>query len=148
MGVVATTDKVWSTTVRTLEGYRCAMCGRSRAQGWKTYAHHILAKGKYPAQRYLPENGVCLCWRCHKCNDDAPHVSPTMFDAWLEENRPEQWAWAEAEKVKPPGKKPKPRDHPAIRKDLRDIAKKERDYRWLCRTLGVAATEAQRKNDD
>lgn len=52
----------WSAIVRMAFGHRCALCGsRIRVQ-----AHHwFRAKSKSRALKYVPENGVALCWRCH-----------------------------------------------------------------------------------
>ena len=54
-------DDLWSRVVRQRAGNKCENCGsESRLQG-----AHIFSKGKYRNVRHLPENGLCLCWRCH-----------------------------------------------------------------------------------
>jgi len=36
------------------------------ARGLLGEAHHIRAKYHYPEKAYNLDNGVCLCWRCHR----------------------------------------------------------------------------------
>lgn len=52
----------WSIFVRTRDG-RCVLCGTTEnlnAHHWVIHAAHSLAT------RFIPENGVALCYGCHK----------------------------------------------------------------------------------
>lgn len=75
----------WSVLVRERDDMECFMCKREclkrrevrdkiaeciRAKyhynGLLGEAHHIRAKYHYPEKAYNLDNGITLCWRCHR----------------------------------------------------------------------------------
>lgn len=86
----------WSILIRQRDGMICFMCKRQclkrrevrqlvhkawvnceghtsgveveedEIRGLLGEAHHIRAKFHYPGRAYDLDNGVCLCWRCHR----------------------------------------------------------------------------------
>lgn len=55
--------KEWRKAVFERDNYTCQKCGKI---GGYIQAHHIKSWAKYKDKRYLIENGVCLCVKCHK----------------------------------------------------------------------------------
>lgn len=84
-------DQVWSKTVRERDGNKCVLCGESPKA---LNAHHILPKEFYPTLRHEEMNGISVCPM--KCHRREAHWNGVVFAIWLQENRPEQWAWVVA----------------------------------------------------
>ena len=55
-------DAEWSKAVRERDGNKCQRCGSERALN----GAHIFGKKAHPATRHDVENGICLCWPCHR----------------------------------------------------------------------------------
>ena len=53
----------WRKAVFERDNYTCQDC---LTIGGKLNAHHIHKFSKYPAERYLVENGITLCVQCHR----------------------------------------------------------------------------------
>ena len=53
--------RVWRVTVIRRDS-RCVCCGSIH----RRQAHHIEDASHNPDLRYDPDNGVCLCYKCHK----------------------------------------------------------------------------------
>ncbi len=57
----------WREYIYKRDKYKCQMCGRSKRQGYVINAHHIITKGSTCfAGKYDVDNGVTLCFICHK----------------------------------------------------------------------------------
>ena len=67
-------DDLVSRQVRERDFHRCRKCGRERV-----YHHHIFGKKAHPATRWVLENGISVCFFCHR---DA-HASPEDFRRWV-----------------------------------------------------------------
>ncbi len=81
-------DVAWSEHIRWRDG-RCIVCGTDR----HLQAHHLIHRG-HRFYRHNPENGVALCPRCHRLDmSNSAHMAPHVFEKWMRENRPEQFAW-------------------------------------------------------
>ena len=52
--------RVWRATVIRRDK-RCVICGSMQ----KRSAHHKNSASYFPEQRFDPNNGVCLCGKCH-----------------------------------------------------------------------------------
>ena len=57
---------------------KCMICGRTKADG-RLNAHHIVTKGSNKRLKFEIDNGILLCYNCHKRAEFAPHVSPVLF---------------------------------------------------------------------
>ncbi len=79
---------------------RCAICGQGNVQ---LHCHHLISRAAIFFRHNL-NNGICLCARCHsfdygqRAQENDPeaisaHGAPWAFEAWLESNRPDQYAW-------------------------------------------------------
>lgn len=100
--------EVWAFIVRESKGNQCEMCGLPEAEG-QLHAHHALPKERYQWLRYAPINGVCLCVKCHKVGRYAAHRNAVWFAMWLQEHRPNTYAWVlkhmhDEERTPPTGK--------------------------------------------
>lgn len=59
-------DALWSTLVRLRSNGICRACG-----GRGSAAHHAVVRRSYFSTRWHPDNGVWLCFECHrKAHDD------------------------------------------------------------------------------
>jgi hypothetical protein len=100
-------DDTWSLILR-LRYQQCEICGRRGKMTKSGYcigglnAHHLIGRGTLLFRHDL-RNGLCLCIYCHKWNPaHSPHCG--MVEAirgymeWMEDNKPEQWAWYEKHK--------------------------------------------------
>jgi len=67
-------DAIISRKVRDRDGNHCKKCGRTPC-----YHHHIFGKAAHPSTRWEIDNGVSVCFRCHR---DA-HASPEDFRRWV-----------------------------------------------------------------
>lgn len=67
-------DDLVSKQVRERDGHRCRKCNRE-----SVYHHHIFGKKAHPSTRWVLQNGISLCFHCHR---DA-HASPEDFRRWI-----------------------------------------------------------------
>jgi hypothetical protein len=86
-------DKLWRQLTQLRWNDRCAMCGRSLPDN-SGHNHHLIGRSS-KLFRHDPENGMLLCMYCHEHSEDAPHVSPKMFMAWLQCAHPSIAEWIE-----------------------------------------------------
>lgn len=72
-------DIRWAHEVKLRDSWCCQKCG----EGWGPTTMHIeaahIVPRRYKATRYLLENGIALC---HKCHRDA-HEDQTAFMQWV-----------------------------------------------------------------
>ena len=67
-------DDLVSKQVRERDGYKCRKCGRTG----KVFHHHIHTKIRL-ATRWILENGVTVCFWCHRW----AHSAPEEFRQWV-----------------------------------------------------------------
>lgn len=81
-------DRLWSQAIREKWDWRCAVCGHR-----KTEAHHLIPR-QHQATRYDLRNGIGLCPRCHKFDEDiSPHQNAFGWIRWLSVNHPSIAEW-------------------------------------------------------
>jgi len=66
-------DDLMSIKVRTRDGYKCRKCGRG-----KTAHHHIFTKTRLTT-RWDENNGLALCFYCHR----NAHAAAEEFRSWV-----------------------------------------------------------------
>lgn len=54
--------KEFRKAVRARDGAKCQLCGAKR----QIEVHHIQKWSSAQSLRYDPDNGICLCKKCHK----------------------------------------------------------------------------------
>ena len=132
-----TLQSEWSRIIRARAGFRCVFCGRGHPSH-RTFAHHLIFKSQSKFYKWHPENGLCLCFQCHKYNVEwSPHQNRPGFLDKLAECAPDKHAWLMSHRNE---------THPeyrlnrrAVRNDLSAVWRQEEDYRKTCHTLGVDA---------
>ena len=55
--------KKWSKEIKEQADYTCDCCGK---RGVKLCSHHLNCWDDFKEERYILNNGVCLCEKCHK----------------------------------------------------------------------------------
>ena len=72
----------WSYTIRARDNFTCQTCGRKHKSTpeRRTAAHHIFPKAIFPHMRFLLENGITLCWRCHR---KLIHITQDSWQMWV-----------------------------------------------------------------
>jgi hypothetical protein len=65
--------KEWGRLCRRRDGYKCQMCGKRPK---RVTVHHIYPFHSHPELRSELDNGVCLCFHCHKA------LNTTWGEAW------------------------------------------------------------------
>lgn len=65
---------IWSQKVRENSDNRCELCGTTTGLN----SHHYYGK-KSRSTRYWLDNGICLCYQCHKGGSHSAHESPEWF---------------------------------------------------------------------
>ena len=70
-------DKLASLHIHKLYNNTCVKCGRNG----KTDCAHLIPK-EFSNLRWIPDNLLLLCSRCHRLGRDAFHQSPFHFCQW------------------------------------------------------------------
>ena len=87
-------DKAWRKIILEKDNFTCQMCG---ATDNRLNAHHVIpkaaCKGDLNKLRCDPNNGICLCVRCHHFGEKSPHANALFFHQWLKENKYEQYEY-------------------------------------------------------
>ena len=99
---MADLDKAWSLRVRKRDDYTCQICKKKLKKQF-AQAHHILPR-TIKGTRWDIDNGVTLCYSCHKVGQYAAHQNALWFSFWLKTNKNKQF-WYVIKKLKEIGKK-------------------------------------------
>lgn len=79
----------WAKKIYKQNNYQCLACGYRAGGNIRLEAHHIVPKSINPKLAYRLSNGVTLCSKCHRTDDDAYHAvcgikgSVELFEKWL-----------------------------------------------------------------
>lgn len=57
----------WAFNIKVRDHFTCQICGR---RGVELNAHHLDSWSLFPDARYDLDNGICLCFLCHKAFHD------------------------------------------------------------------------------
>lgn len=99
-------DELWPKIVKL--GHNCLITTCNNREG--SNAHHLLEKSTWTHFRYVPNNGVEVCYWHHTFADDIrAHGThdydqfkcqiPNAFDRLLQQERNHQWQWRERNKT-------------------------------------------------
>jgi len=99
--------KLWGEIIH--KKGKCEVCGKKE----NLQAHHFIGRRNLTL-RYEVRNGVLLCALHHKLGRQSAHEDPQWFNAWMMQNRPDDYnyVWEHKEKLSPN------LDYEKIRKDL------------------------------
>lgn len=69
------------------DNYTCQVCRKSmKNDKSKCQVHHIIPK-TYKEYSTDVNNGIVLCYRCHKADKNSAHQNSLFFSLWLEKNK-------------------------------------------------------------
>lgn len=82
---------VWAKKVYKKFDYTCFRCGYKAGGDMAIEAHHIYHREYYPRMAYRVDNGVCLCFECHRGSNGYSYHSMNLktkggekvFKRWL-----------------------------------------------------------------
>ena len=76
-------DVKWARVIKIRDNFTCRVCGRfgKDGVGYKMESAHIMGRG-HKSTRWLLENGICLCFRCHR----ESHQDPLVWADWCQKN--------------------------------------------------------------
>lgn len=98
-------DEVWKRNVKVRDDYTCQIC-KKKVEKNNCHAHHILPK-QLEKYRWDINNGITLCYPCHKVGRWSAHMNAVWFAFWLKTNKNKQF-WYIVEKLKEIGRSEKP----------------------------------------
>ena len=84
---------VWSLQIRGNADNHCEVCNRTDC---RLNAHHILARENWPDLQYDLNNGISLCFLCHK---RLAHLDGLVFVEWLKVNKPTQYDYCKSKLI-------------------------------------------------
>ena len=94
--LVRDADSLWRAIIKR-DGI-CEMCGR---EDGSMNAHHVFGRGRL-VLRWDLLNGVCLCFRCHKCGAHSPNVLHVeKYLKWVKKYKADDWQYL-SDKLKGP----------------------------------------------
>ena len=71
--------KLWRLAVYKRDEFKCKKCGlKMNWKGKQLNAHHIRPWADYPVLRYDINNGITLCYKCHKIMFQNEHAYVIM----------------------------------------------------------------------
>jgi 5-methylcytosine-specific restriction endonuclease McrA len=76
-----TLDRIWQEII-CLIWKKCAKCGSTH-----NLAGHHIVKRRYLHTRWNIDNGICLCFTCHRFAEEHEEI----FITWLRFHRPRSW---------------------------------------------------------
>jgi predicted restriction endonuclease len=86
-------DIIWKKAVKVRDLYRCQICGVQYKEGDKgLHSHHIIPR-QFENYRWDVDNGLSLCFRCHKVGKFSPHQNAIWFSQWLKSSKPWQYGY-------------------------------------------------------
>jgi len=80
--LISELDKVMSLKVRERDNHTCRKCGRTG----RVFHHHIMSKTRLTT-RWIMENGVALCFWCHRWAHSAPEEFRNWILTWMSEKQ-------------------------------------------------------------
>jgi 5-methylcytosine-specific restriction endonuclease McrA len=76
--------KQWRASVYKRDGFCCQMPGCKSKK--KVQAHHIRKWSSASALRFDIDNGITLCWNCHKIVTGKEQIYEKMFEEIIKHN--------------------------------------------------------------
>jgi len=99
--LIAQIDAIMSLRVRERDNYTCRKCGQNRSaygrfgEKGHVFHHHIFTKSRLPT-RWIPENGVSLCYFCHRWAHSAGEEFREWILSWMDQGEYDQlYLWSQ-----------------------------------------------------
>jgi 5-methylcytosine-specific restriction endonuclease McrA len=84
-------DDAWKNKVKERDSWTCQVC-KNKVIGHNCQAHHIIPKG-YKLTRWDINNGITLCYRCHKVDLNSAHMNAIWFYCWFKSKKLAQFRY-------------------------------------------------------
>jgi 5-methylcytosine-specific restriction endonuclease McrA len=84
-------DDTWKQRVKERDNFICQICNM-KIVGKNCHAHHILPR-QIRTCRWDIDNGITLCYRCHKVGSYSSHMNAIWFAFWLKKNKIKQFEY-------------------------------------------------------
>ena len=75
----------WAETVKALSNNACAYCGSRK----RIAAHHIKPRSAAPSEANNLDNGIALCWECHRIAHNMGYGRASEHDVILSRLNPD-----------------------------------------------------------
>lgn len=84
----------WKVAVKERDNYFCQICQVGlKDKPHNCHAHHILDKKNFREHALDINNGITLCYPCHKVGPKSPHMNAVFFSEWLKINKFKQYLY-------------------------------------------------------
>jgi len=84
----------WNKDVKERDNYTCQICKKDlKNEPHNCHAHHILDRKNFKEISTDVNNGITLCYRCHKVGPLSPHMNALYFSGWLKKHKPKQYIY-------------------------------------------------------
>jgi 5-methylcytosine-specific restriction endonuclease McrA len=87
--------KKWALEVKKRDNWTCQVCKKyhKNSDPRAIQSAHILSKENYPQLMLNINNGITLCFACHKNAKISSHLDGFAFTLWLNKNKPKQYKY-------------------------------------------------------
>ena len=85
----------WKIAVKKRDNYICQICRANLKEKspHNCHAHHLLDKKNFKEHSLDLNNGITLCYQCHKVGPKSPHMNAVFFSEWLKIKKFKQYLY-------------------------------------------------------
>ena len=85
--------KEWADAIKERDNWTCQVCGtyHKNSDPRAIQSAHILSKENYKELMLDENNGITLCFACHKNAKISSHLDGFVFSVWLAVHKPAQF---------------------------------------------------------
>ena len=85
--------QIWREAIIKRDNNKCQLCRKdlSSCNPIARQVHHLLDKRNFKELITNIDNGILLCYRCHRVGKYSAHMNAVFFSNWLKKNKPHQY---------------------------------------------------------